>query len=195
MILSQRSFPLQIVDSVFSTLNGIFKLTLMQVLVLMITLSSVIITFEGFVEHWVWEPFWTLPIMWMFYIADTATAIIRTGRVNGTNWEFSSDKFQKFIVDVIGVTIVLGTVHAFPVIGDLMMERQDLAVAKREATYDMLILSTWGAYLAIAVRQGFSIVANASKAGVIPKGAAKVISKHLDRYKESIWDDTISKGK
>tara|TARA_R110001599_G_scaffold162606_4_gene351920 strand:+ start:4119 stop:4706 length:588 start_codon:yes stop_codon:yes gene_type:complete len=189
----QKTLPSLILESAYNTTIGIFKLTLIQIAIVSITFASTLLWFQGFVEYWIWEPFWTLPIIWMLYIADTLTAIIRCGRVRNENWLFCSNKFEKSIIDIFGVTIVLTAIHSFPLMGNLFMEHQGFEESKRIATYDMLIISTWGAYLAITVRQAFSIVANAAKAGVIPKGAAKVISKHLDRYKESIWEDTLEK--
>ena len=190
MITIQRTYPWLVGESIITMMRDTIRMSHYNLLLWAASLSTAIVYFIAFAENWWWEPFFTIPIMIGIYTVDMIFAVVLTGRVKGMNWEFNSTKFNKYIVDVIGVMMILGLMHAFPVIGKLMMEHDDaIEPIKRDMTYNGLIITTWGGYLAIATRQGLSAIANAAKAGIIPAGAGRLISKHIDTYKDSIFNN------
>jgi len=185
----ERTLPIRVFDSIFETLSTV-KLPMFTFITTMISVTAIALAMFTVLEDWYWEPLWTIPILVGAYVVDLYTAIRLSGAMKGQAFVFQTNRFKKWVADLIGVLLILGMLHGIPVIAREMGKWQGMGEENLRLIHSFLVGMSWTIFTSIFITSFLSAIGNASKAGMIHPKLGKWISKRIDTYKPSIFDDT-----
>jgi hypothetical protein len=188
MNILNRTLPAQLAHEFFTTVITV-KLPVFTFLISTLTILG--ITMVGtvdFLERWYWEPLITLPLFFISYFVDLYMAMVLNGRLQHKAIIFDTFKFQVFLVKFIGVVLMVGLLHAMPMMAKYMMEFQGAHPENVKMVHHVILGAVWLAFISLWITQIISALANGAKAGVWKYKWALWVVTHVDLHKASIYD-------
>lgn len=143
---------------------------------LSIAIGAIVALAVGFVENWIWSPFWSLFLMWVLISADFVSGVsVAFKRKEG----FHSNKALKSVRTIISYTVILGFVFNFPKINTVFGTSDVQGLIEKFPGYLYMIIFT---YLFL------SFVKNLVLLGLIKGVVGKWIYDYIDVYKNKESD-------